>query len=272
MGQQPSSEPAARGSYLDGPAATLRQRAGSNDDVLVSEDETMVDISSASSLASNRGRSLRQQNQNVSRIFLQRTRTATTTTSTRQTRRSSLWCRVQNLRNRIYRTTRRINMIDNPATQNITPTSSSSSSPAPLTRRSLFGDPVTRPASSRRRSGIFGPSSAPPVITRPRPVSLAGPDAFIHNIDPRFEPSSNEHRPRTSHTQIESRHRSSSQRRSIWGVSSSSSSRPITANLWLCRNGASCSSVVPRPRLFRCSCEDEDDYDLQSLANAALKA
>ena len=197
--------------------------------MVVSEDETMVDVSSTSSMASNRRRQSLLPNSNT-RIFSHRNRTTPSSNSTRPTRRSSLWCRVQSLRNRIYRTTRRI-IVNNPTNaQNVAtlpPSSASSPGPSPL-RRNPFGDPAIRPASSRRRSGIFGTSSSPPLPTRPRPLSFAGPDPFIHNIDPRFEPV-NDRRPRTSYpTHLESsRHRSSSQRRSIWGVSSSS--RPATA-------------------------------------------
>lgn len=230
MGQHPSSESENRSGYSDATTSTPRHRNGGNGDIVVSEDETMVDVSSTTSMASNRGHQPLRQNSNNIRLFPQRARTTTSSNSTRPTRRSSLWCRVQSLRNRIYRTTRRI-IVNSPTNaQTVAPTpASTASSPGPLpSRRNLFGDPVIRPASSRRRSGIFGTPSSQPPGTRPRPLSFAGPDPFIHNIDPRFEPV-NDRRPRTSHaTHLESpRHRSSSQRRSIWGVSSSS--RPATA-------------------------------------------
>ena len=229
MGQHPSSESVNRSGNAD--ATTIpRYRNGFNGDMVASEDDTMVDVSSASSMASNRGRQSLLQNFHNTRMLPQRARPTTSSNSTRPTRRSSLWCRVQSLRNRIYRTTRRI-IVNNPINaQNVaTIPSSSTSSPGPSpSRRNPFGDPVIRPASSRRRSGIFGTPSSQPPATRPRPLSFAGPDPFIHNIDPRFDPV-NDRRPRTSHaTHLESsRHRSSSQRRSIWGVSSSS--RPATA-------------------------------------------
>src|SRR5271170_7995106 len=159
MGQHPSSESINRSGYSDvttttpptPPPPALRQRNGSTTDVIVSEDETMVDVSSASSTVSNRRRTTTlQRNLSISRIIPQRTRTISS--SSRPNRRSSLWCRVQSLRNRIYRTTRRINLIDDPIHQTSIPRNPTA------TRRNTFRDSlvVDPTISNRRRSGIFG--------------------------------------------------------------------------------------------------------------------
>src|SRR5271170_3138612 len=184
-------------------------RTGSNGDAIVSEDETMVDVSSSSSLSMRRTSTSQRTARMASPGAAARTRGVNDITTRQQTRRSSLWCRVQSLRNRIYRTTRRINLVNN-STAHSSGTTRTSSSHSP-NRRSLFGEP------SNRYSAMFGNRPNNHTHTqRPRPQSYhAGADPFVDNIDPRFEPSI-DRRPQSSY----SRHRSSSRTRSIWGVSS----------------------------------------------------
>ena len=202
-------------------------RTGSNGDAIVSEDETMVDVSSSSSLSMRRTSTSQRTARMASPGVATRTRGVNDITTRQQTRRSSLWCRVQSLRNRIYRTTRRINLVNN-STAHSSGTTRTSSSHSP-NRRSIFGEP------SNRYSAMFGNRPNNHTHTqRPRPQSYhAGADPFVDNIDPRFERSV-DHRPQTSY----SRHRSSSRTRSIWGVSpshapppqqQSTSPRPLTA-------------------------------------------
>src|SRR5271170_5265502 len=209
MGQN-GSTPRLTESTMNRPLSPY-PRTGSNGDAIVSEDETMVDVSSSSSLSMRRTstsqRTARMSSPGV--VGGARTRGVNDITTRQQTRRSSLWCRVQSLRNRIYRTTRRINLVNN-STAHSSGTTRTSSSHSP-NRRSIFGEP------SNRYSAMFGNRPNNHSHTqRPRPQSYhAGADPFVDNIDPRFERSV-DHRPQTSY----SRHRSSSRTRSIWGVSS----------------------------------------------------
>ena len=214
MGQNGSSPRLLPDTAMNRPLSPY-PRTGTNGDAIVSEDETMVDASSASSVSIRRtSSSQRAATAAAARMAspgVARTRGVRDIT-TRQSRRSSLWCRVQSLRNRIYRTTRSISLINNSSTHSSGTRTSSSSSHSP-NRRTIFGEP-----SSNRYSAMFGnrPSN-PNTHTRPRPQSYhAGADPFVDNIDPRFEPAIAQ-RPQSSY----SRHRSSSRPRSIWGASPS---------------------------------------------------
>lgn len=215
MGQN-GSTPRIPDTTLNRPSSPY-PRTGTNGDAIVSEDETMVDASSASSLSIRRT-STSQRTAAVrmaSSPVVARPRGVGDIT-TRQSRRSSLWCRVQSLRNRIYRTTRRINLVNNSAEHSSGPRTASSHAP---NRRSIFGDP----ASSNRYSAMFGNRPPNHTHTRPRPQSYhAGADPFVDNIDPRFEPAISQ-RPQTSY----SRHRSGSRSRSIWGVSPAPHQPPL---------------------------------------------
>lgn len=214
MGQHGSTESIPQSAYNPS-----RQRTG--DANLVSEDETMVDASYASSVVSAGTRTSFQQNVNVSRILPHRTRASPTSNrGPRPARRSNLWCRVQSLRDRIYRTTRNVNMVNN--LHSTSQPAISRTSPPSTSRRNTLGSPLVVSPNLNRRSGIFG---SPP----PRPLSYHESEPFVHNIDPRFEPS-DDRRPRTSGASANTpRRRSNSHpRRSIWG--SPSPSRPIPAS------------------------------------------
>ena len=229
MGQHASTESTNHSTH---PGVITTPRTGSPGDNGVSEDETMVDVSSASSMASRRTRSSSSQQTtvNVSRIQPQRQRPPATSSSpsngSRPTRRSSLWCRVQSLRNRIYRTTRNINVDRNPP-DNPSPVPRSSSS-NPLSRRHTLRNSLL--SNTNRRSGIFGtaPSQAP---TRPLSFQPVVPDPFVDNVDPRYEQSEIQ-RPRTSQGRSEVR------RRSIWGQPPQSPPPPATRTI---------STVPPSP-------------------------
>jgi hypothetical protein len=150
---------------------------------------------------------------NVSRIQPERTRG-----TTRASRRSRLWDR---LRSRIYRSTRSVHLDHSPH-----PTSASTAVPrtnssSPQSRRNPLGNPSLISNAANRRRSVFG-------TPRPRPQSFHS-DPFSHNIDPRFEPVL-DRRPTSSYGAVEHRERTSSNRRSLWGVSTPPSSRPISAN------------------------------------------
>ena len=273
MGQHASTESGTRGSdrLNNIPSASYHRRGNASQaDVPISEDETMADVPSTSSTSSltttsmtarRRASSLTQHPQpptNNRTTGLPRRRTSTfmssnstpaasASTSSRNRGRPSLWCRVQSLRNRIYRTTRRINFINHSETTNglSTRVRTATGSGSHSSRRNALGDSIARP--SRPRSGIFGPVSQPPAPpSRPRPLSFADFNDialsdwdFSTPLPPSAE--SDSRRPRTSHSQQTADNpgtRSTSHpRRSIWSAVSSSStspssstSRPVTSS------------------------------------------
>jgi hypothetical protein len=141
----------------------------------------------------------------------ERTPPSSVSSVTSRPRRPGIWCRVQSLRNRIYRTTRTVD--SNSTSHSATPRIASSISS--IRRR-------TTNTTNRRTSGFIQPTST-------LPLSLVDPpEHYFHNIDPNHE-LPDDRRPRSSHATLDSRHRSSSRHRSIWGVSATQS-RPISAN------------------------------------------
>ena len=272
MGQHASTESGTRSlDQLNNiPSSFYRRGNASQADSPISEAATMVNVPSTSSTSSltaatttarTRASSLTHPpqppaNNRTTRLPRRRTSAsissnntpvASSSPSNRNRSRSSLWCRVQSLRNRIYRTTRRINFInhlhntDGLSARVRTASGSASHSP----RRNALGDSIARP--SRPRSGIFGPVSQPPAPpSRPRPLSFAEFNDLAlsdWDISTPLPPSadSDSRRPRTAHSQQTAdnpRTRSTSHpRRSIWGAVSSSStspssstSRPVTSS------------------------------------------
>ena len=211
MGQHASSESVNHSRYPE--ITTLTSRNPGHD--VASEDETMVDVSSASSMVSGRTRSSLQRQVSVPRIPSPRThpppRTITSPSSSRPARRSSLWCRVQqSLRNRIYRTTRNgnVTLAENTSDRQHPVPRRASSNPL-LSRRHTLRNSLLSSSNPNRRSSIFGQPT--PSQTATRPLSYIPPDPFVGNIDPRFEFSEN--RPRASSVSRTTEPR----RRSIWG-------------------------------------------------------
>src|SRR5262245_18938720 len=96
----------------------------------ISEDETMVDVSSASSVLSSRTRTSSSQRGYISRIIPNRTPPSLNPGTRQSNRRSSLWCRVQSLRNRIYRTSRSVHVVDSSDYDNTPPQSRIPTSPS----------------------------------------------------------------------------------------------------------------------------------------------
>ena len=154
------------------------------------------------------------------------TGTLTSPNPSRPSRRSGLWCRVQALRNRIYRTTRNVNVLER---NDGTTTQISSPRPAstvPLNRRHTLRNSIlgtSRP--ENRRSGIFGPSNnhvpSRPLSFHPRQ------DPFVDDIDARYD-HIDEERPRRRHSVVPIPDPSpppsaNLRRRSIWGQPSSPS-------------------------------------------------
>jgi len=215
MGQHASSETANHARHPEIITTTTTPPSRSPGHDVASEDETMVDVSSAaSSMVSGRTRSSLQRPVSVSRISPPRVPpppSPATNSGSRTTRRSSLWCRVQqSLRNRIYRTTRNgnVTLAENSADRQPPAPRRAASNPL-LSRRHTLRNSILSSPNLNRRSGIFGPPSQPPT----RPLSYIPPDPFVDNIDPRFETS--EDRPRASSVSRTTEPR----RRSIWGQS-----------------------------------------------------
>lgn len=167
MGQHASRESANHSVYPD--VTSSGHRETNNADTLMSEDETMVGVSSATSMLS-RSSLLQQTEVNVSRIQPERTR------RTRGSPGSTLWCR---LRNRIYRTTRSVRPGHTSHPTNSTAVVPRTNSSSPQSRRNVLVDSLLSNTSIRRRSRISGPP-------RPRPQSLHSLDPFIRNIDPKI--------------------------------------------------------------------------------------
>jgi hypothetical protein len=223
MGQHASSESVHHSRYPE--ITTLTPRGPPGHDV-ASEDETMVDVSSASSMVSGRTRSSLQRRLSVPRLPSPRTHPPpppplTAPSSGRPARRSSLWCRVQqSLRNRIYRTTRNgnVTLAENTSDRQPPVPRRASSNPLLSRRHTLRNSLLLSNSNTNRRSSIFG--APPPSQTASRPLSYISPDPFVDNIDPRFEFS--EDRPRASSISRTAEPR----RRSIWGQPSHLPSPP----------------------------------------------
>src|SRR5579871_5929906 len=230
MGQHASTESVNTSAYPE--IGRLWSRNGMHRDSVLSEDETMVDVSPASSMLSNRTRTSREHRRisSVSRTSPSRNPPGTSSgNGSRPSRRSSLWCRVQSLRNRIYRTTRSVNIVERDNSDG----QISSSRPTtlnPLTRRHTFRNSILGISQSEnRRSGVFGsPSNIPsrPFSFHPRP------DPFVDNIDPRYENIEELNERQSNVPTSESQPPSTKlRRRSIWGQpsSTSASTRPALA-------------------------------------------
>jgi hypothetical protein len=200
---------------------------------VVSEDETMVDVSPAPSMLSGRTRTDTSLPRGISRIIPHRTAQApsapvsSSVAAARHRGRSSLWCRVQSLRNRIYRTSRNgrvVEPLNIPEASQTPPSPRPSHTSIPLTRRHSLRNSLLGPSSAERasrRNTVLG-TTISHGSTRPLSFHPLRPDPFVDNIDPQYEHIND---PLDSHN-FSRPSPSTLRRRSIWGHNPSPPTSP----------------------------------------------